>query len=87
MRITTTFTPWPQIRSSYTEHIPAGKGRVFSCLQESMAKPDFGAACKAQVEERGSRMQEDYRLDYGVSEACEADVQAQCAVEKVFLCK
>lgn len=35
----------------------AGKGRVFQCLQQSLAQPDFGQACRAQVEERGQRMQ------------------------------
>ena len=61
----------------------AGKGRMFKCLQESLAQPDFGQACRAQVEERGQRMQEDYRLDYGVAEACEPDVTTYCAAEKV----
>ena len=37
----------------------------------------------AQVEDRGQRMQEDYRLDYGVAAACEPDVNAFCAAEKV----
>lgn len=63
----------------------AGKGRMFKCLQESLAQPDFGQACRAQVEERGQRMQEDYRLDYGVAEACEPDVTTYCAAEKVTL--
>ena len=61
----------------------AGKGRMFKCLQESLAQPDFGQACRAQVEERGQRMQEDYRLDYGVAQACESDVTTYCAAEKV----
>ena len=58
---------------------------MFKCLQESLAQPDFGQACRAQVEERGQRMQEDYRLDYGVAEACEPDVTTYCAAEKVRL--
>ena len=61
----------------------AGKGRVFKCLQENLAQPDFGAACKAEVEERGLSMQENYKLDFGVSSACEPDVQAVCSAEKV----
>ena len=56
---------------------------MFKCLQESLAQPDFGQACRAQVEERGQRMQEDYRLDYGVAEACEPDVAIYCTAEKV----
>lgn len=63
--------------------VVAGKGRVFKCLQESLAQPDFGQACRGQVEERSLRMQEDYRLDYGVAEACEPDVATFCSAEKV----
>lgn len=60
-----------------------GKGRVFKCLQENLAQTNFGEACKAEVSKRESFMQEDYRLDYGVSSQCEADVEAKCAAEKV----
>ena len=48
-----------------------------------MAQPDFGAACKDQVQERGLSMQSNYLLDYGVSSTCETDVQAVCMTEKV----
>ena len=61
----------------------AGKGRVFKCLQETLAQPDFGAACKDQVQERGLSMQSNYLLDYGVSSTCESDVQRVCMTEKV----
>ncbi|BDA41257.1 probable Golgi apparatus protein 1 [Coccomyxa sp. Obi] len=66
----------------FCQGIQPGKGRVFQCLQQSLAQPDFGQACRAQVEERGQRMQEDYRLDYGVAEACEPDVVTYCSAEK-----
>ncbi len=42
----------------------AGKGRVFQCLQQSLAQPDFGQACRAQVEERGQRMQVRFLFAY-----------------------
>ena len=61
----------------------AGKGRVFKCLQEKIGQTEFGSSCKAQVEERGRSMQEDYRLDFGVSTACQSDVESVCAEEKV----
>ena len=64
----------------------AGKGRVFKCLQENLGSPEFGATCKEQVEQRAARMQEDYRLDYGVSSNCETDVQRVCAEEQVCPC-
>ena len=56
---------------------------MFKCLQENIAQPDFGGTCREQVEKRGQSMQEDYRLDYGVSAACEPDVEQKCAAEKV----
>jgi len=56
---------------------------VFKCLQEKVGQTEFGSSCKAQVEERGLSMQQDYRLDFGVSHACEPDVQATCSAEKV----
>ena len=61
----------------------AGKGLVFQCLQENLGSPDFGAACKEQVEQQSMRMQEDYRLDYGLASKCEADVARVCAAEQV----
>ncbi len=61
----------------------AGQARVFGCLQENIAKSGFGEQCKQQVQDREARMQEDYRLDYGVASQCEADVNHYCSVEKV----
>ncbi|KAK9816541.1 hypothetical protein WJX72_001742 [[Myrmecia] bisecta] len=66
----------------YCKEVKRGKGRVFKCLQENLAKLDFGQQCREQVEQRTARMQEDYRLDYGVSAACEPDVSQRCAAEK-----
>lgn len=36
------------------------------------------------MEQRQQTMQEDYRLDYGVSSACETDVDLVCFTEKVY---
>ena len=63
----------------------AGQARVFGCLQENIAKSGFGDQCKQQVQDREARMQEDYRLDYGVASQCEADVNHYCSVEKVCM--
>ena len=56
---------------------------MFACLQENIAKSGFGDQCKQQVQDREARMQEDYRLDYGVASQCEADVNQYCSLEKV----
>ncbi|KAK9838535.1 hypothetical protein WJX81_005974 [Elliptochloris bilobata] len=66
----------------FCKGVPPGKGRVFKCLQESLGQADFGGACRAEVEARGQAMQQDYRLDFGVAEACEPDVDRLCAAEK-----
>ena len=62
-----------------------GQARVFGCLQENIAKSGFGDQCKQQVQDREARMQEDYRLDYGVASQCEADVNHYCSIEKVCM--
>ena len=56
---------------------------MFQCLQENIAQAAFGSACRAEVESRTNRMQEDYRLDYSLSSSCTYDVDRLCAEEKV----
>ena len=56
---------------------------MFQCLQEHLGEPNFGKDCLEQVEARAQRMQEDYRLDYGVSTQCKEDVPQFCAAEQV----
>jgi hypothetical protein len=34
----------------------AGKGRTFKCLQENLAQPDFGSACREQIEARETQV-------------------------------
>ena len=60
----------PQVSPDAVHCAPAGKARVFQCLQEHLGEPNFGRDCLEQVEARAQRMQEDYRLDYGVSTQC-----------------
>lgn len=64
----------------------AGQGRVFQCLQENIAKSGFGEQCQVEVQKREARMQDDYRLDYGIASQCEADVEQLCSLEKVWCC-
>ncbi|DBA68142.1 TPA: hypothetical protein ACH3X2_013949 [Trebouxia sp. C0005] len=66
----------------FCPNVEPGQARVFGCLQENIAKSGFGDQCKQQVQDREARMQEDYRLDYGVASQCEADVNHYCSVEK-----
>ena len=69
-------------RSVFCKSVKPGKGRVFKCLQENMAKPDFSTSCRAEVEKRQLRMQENWQLDYGVSHECKTEVDSVCAEAK-----
>lgn len=62
----------------------AGQARVFQCLQENIAKSGFEDPCKAEIQKREERIQDDYRLDYGIASQCEADVEQVCSLEKVW---
>lgn len=62
----------------------AGQARVFQCLQENIAKSGFEDPCKAEIQKREERIQDDYRLDYGIASQCEADVESLCSLEKVW---
>lgn len=64
--------------------VVAGQARIFGCLQENVAKSGFGESCRQQVEQRQEKMQDDYRLNYGVASQCGADVDAYCSFEKVI---
>lgn len=56
---------------------------MFQCLQENIAKTGFEDPCKAEIAKREERIQDDYRLDYGIASQCAADVDQLCSIEKV----
>lgn len=69
-------------RTVFCKNVKAGNGRVFKCLEENMAKPDFSTSCRTEVEKRQLRMQENWQLDYGVSHECKTEVDSICAEAK-----
>uniref|UniRef100_A0A061SDF6 Golgi apparatus protein 1 n=1 Tax=Tetraselmis sp. GSL018 TaxID=582737 RepID=A0A061SDF6_9CHLO len=69
-------------RTVFCKDVSPGKGRIFKCLQENMAKPDFSTSCRNEVEKRQTRMQENWQLDYGVSHECKSEVDNLCAEAK-----
>jgi Golgi apparatus protein 1 len=69
-------------RSVFCKNVKPGKGRVFKCLQENIAKPDFSTSCRGEVEKRQTRMQENWQLDYGVSHECLNEVNTICSEAK-----
>merc|ERR1712070_690470 len=57
----------------YCKGVKAGKGRMFRCLQANVAKVEFSASCKAQVEKKQARMAGNWKMDYGISRACKPE--------------
>lgn len=60
---------------------------MFLCLQSNLAKVDFSQACKLRVEEKQSRQQNYYMLDFGVRSACKSTVDRLCSSVKVRLAR
>lgn len=65
----------------FCDQVNPGGGRMFNCLLEHVSKPMFGGACKVEILMREDLAKDDYRLDGGVSEACEEDIQEHCRQE------
>lgn len=55
-----------------------GDARVIRCLQDSKSKPDFGAACRKEVEAYEAKAAQDYRFNHRLTSACEKDIAAVC---------
>lgn len=64
--------------ASFCKDVEPGKARAFRCLVDHMGKPGFSEGCRGEVAQHTAAAQGDYRLDFGVSSACQADVGAQC---------
>ena len=45
----------------FCKDVRPGKARVVKCLMEAMAKPSFGAECRAELRERAEVVKSDYR--------------------------
>jgi len=67
--------------STHCKDVPAGHGRVVTCLQRHAGDAGFGAACADAVAARAAELGASYRNDYALATACEADAKRECAVE------
>mmetsp|Transcript_65397 Transcript_65397/g.206659 ORF Transcript_65397/g.206659 Transcript_65397/m.206659 type:complete len:905 (-) Transcript_65397:279-2993(-) len=65
-------------KTVFCKDVEHGRGRIFKCLQENMAKPDFGGSCLEHIKSRESRMSSDYRLDFGVATTCKTEIGTLC---------
>lgn len=59
--------------------VQPGRGRLFKCLQENMAKVEFSQQCTDQIRSKAERAAQFWKLDAALAEACKADVSSNCA--------
>jgi len=65
----------------YCKKVQPGKGRLYRCLQNNMGKVDFSDMCRRKLDDKQSRQQSYYKLDFGVRSACSKDVTKSCQAE------
>ncbi len=68
-------------RAAFCAGVQPGSARVFRCLAEKLADPDFGAVCRAEVIAKLQRRQANWKLDPPLRRACRADVADMCKAE------
>jgi len=59
--------------------VQPGRGRLFKCLQENMAKVEFSQKCTEQIREKAERAAQFWKLDASLAAACKVDAQNSCA--------
>eukprot|EP00951_Prasinocladus_malaysianus_P016396 scaffold127716_cov50-Prasinocladus_malaysianus.AAC.1 len=59
--------------------VPEGHARQIKCLQENVDSQEMGPMCRQEVRRQEERQAEDYRLNFRLNAACEADVDELCA--------
>ncbi|KAL4443753.1 hypothetical protein ABPG75_011490 [Micractinium tetrahymenae] len=79
----------PRLRAACSEELSVfckgvepGKARLYRCLMDNVGKGGFSEECKQAVLVSWAASQDDYRLNYDIGAACQADVDAQCKAEK-----
>lgn len=68
-------------RARFCKSVEAGGGRVFRCLADSLADPDFGQPCRREVISKIQRRQANWRLDPALRRACREDAREMCQAE------
>lgn len=64
--------------NSFCKDIPNGHARVIRCLEEKIDDVDMSKECKIEVVRDTNRMAQDYRLNWRLDKACEADIPRIC---------
>mmetsp|Transcript_30967 Transcript_30967/g.72216 ORF Transcript_30967/g.72216 Transcript_30967/m.72216 type:complete len:1208 (-) Transcript_30967:301-3924(-) len=68
----------------HCQHLSAGGGQIIACLEDNVDHKDMSPDCKEYVRADMEATSDDYRLKYGVSHACKADVREYCAAHEDF---
>ncbi|XP_055341678.1 Golgi apparatus protein 1-like [Paramacrobiotus metropolitanus] len=61
-------------RETFCRDVQAGQGRVYQCLMRSINEARMTTECKARLEEREVAAQTDYKVDYGLGQACKDEI-------------
>jgi len=64
--------------TSFCKDIPHGHARIISCLQSKDEETDMSSECRAEVKRDEIRAAEDYRLNYRLNKACDAEIDTLC---------
>eukprot|EP00775_Hariotina_reticulata_P012795 gene12795-12923_t len=68
-------------RQAFCKNVQPGSARIFRCLAQKLADPDFGAKCRTEVISKLLRRQANWKLDPTLRKACHADVAELCKAE------
>ena len=64
---------------AFCKDVPQGNARVIQCLVDHDEEAEFSAECRAEVKRYEIRAGQDYRLQYRLSRACDAELDRLCA--------
>ncbi|GLI60743.1 hypothetical protein VaNZ11_002971 [Volvox africanus] len=64
--------------SSFCKNVPHGHARIVRCLEDQIDNTDMSKECKDEVMKDMNRMAQDYRLNWRLNNACEAEIQKLC---------
>eukprot|EP00899_Mesostigma_viride_P006852 jgi/Mesvir1/16168/Mv08435-RA.1 len=64
---------------TFCKGVPHGHARVIQCLRDHVHEVDMATECKNEIKRDEQRAAEDYRLNYRLNRACDADIDLLCA--------
>jgi len=59
--------------------VQKGHARLIRCLHKRVDEREMGSECRREVRRSMNRMAQDYRLNFRLHKACDADVASLCA--------